>query len=632
MLATIRKRARNPITVAIIIVPVIAAFALFGVNDILTGTGNAVATVGPERVTAQQLNRAYQLQLSQIQRENPGFTREEAERAGLGDQVLNRLVAEAAINASANELGLTVSDERSAEQIREIDAFANPFTGEFDRASYDQILRDNGMTGRMFEQTMRGEMKRQQLLTALFEGVGALEVMDRAFAAYRGERRRVRALVVRPEAVDAPEAPSEETLQAFLSENAQVFTLPERRRFTLVRVSPELLASRVEVPEEDVLSLYEIRLEDGELADPATRSFVQLAAPDAATAEAAAERLGSGESADAIAADLGLGEPARFDALEAFEVPDSSVADTVFALGDGEAGAVEGRLGWRAVRVSEAVDPDVPAFEDVQAELRAELAGEAGLGLTFDLLARFEEARAAGATLEEAAAAAALPSESFGFVTRQGVSEQGFRAFTLQDVPDVLATVFDQPEGFATDLADYGEDGYFAVRIDAVAPETLPELAEVRGEVETFWRARQIDDAVAALAEQAAERARSGEALEAIADEIGAGASVEGAMLLRTETSGPFNQSVVRAAFATAPGDYVTTRGGADQRAHLALLVEEILPPGSLEVEPETADALDQLVRQDFGLAVQNAFLQRRDVSVDQRLRDIALQQGDTAP
>ena len=632
MLATIRKLARNPITVAIIIVPIIAAFALFGVNDILTGTGNAVATVGPERVTAQQLNRAYQLQLSQIQRENPGFTREEAERAGLGDQVLNRLVAEAAINASANELGLTVSDERSAEQIRQIEAFSNPFTGEFDRASYEQILRDNGMTERTFEQTLRGELVRQQMLTAMFEGVGALDVMERAFAAYRGERRRLRALVVRPQAVDTPEAPSEETLQTFLSENAQVFTLPERRRFTLVRVSPALLASRVEVPDEDVRSLYDIRLEDGELADPATRSFVQLAAPDAQTASAAAERLAAGESAEAVAADLGLSEPAVFEDQQAFEVPDSAVSAVVFSLGEGEAQAVEGRLGWRAVRVNEAIDPDVPSFEAIEADLREELASDAAEGLTFDLLARFEEARAAGATLEEAAVAAELPAESFGFVTRQGVSEQGFRAFSLQEEPAVLASVFEQPEGFATDLADYGEDGYFVVRVDAIEPQALPELAEVREEVETFWRARRIDEAVAALAERAVERARAGEDLDAIAREIGAGATVEGATLLRTETSGPFTQPVVRAAFATPPGEYVATRGGADQRAHLALIVEEIAPPSSLEVEPQTADALDELVRQDFGLAVQNAFLQRRDVSVDQRLRDIALQQGDAAP
>jgi peptidyl-prolyl cis-trans isomerase D len=275
MLERIRKLARSPIAVALIIVPIIAAFALFGISDIFRGTGDAVALVGEERVTVSELNRAYERELQTIQRENPRFTREQADEIGLGEQVLQGLVARAAVDAKARQLGLAVSDVELRDTIQSLPVFRNAFSDQFDRQTYESVLAQNQMTPTMFERDVRGDIRRSQYLTSVLAGLDAPDVLARARHAYAEERRDIAALLIAPSLADEVGEPSDDDLAAFIEENADAFRRPEQRRFTLVRANPDLFARDVDVAEADIRELYEIRLENGELSDPATRSFVQ---------------------------------------------------------------------------------------------------------------------------------------------------------------------------------------------------------------------------------------------------------------------------------------------------------------------------------------------------------------------
>ena len=115
MLSAIRKAARSPIFGGFIIALLIAAFALFGVTDIFRAGGTAAVIVGPEQVSVRELNQAYERQLMQIQRENPRFTREQADELGLGERMVSqvrgqRLADLAEADAASAILGLKVCD------------------------------------------------------------------------------------------------------------------------------------------------------------------------------------------------------------------------------------------------------------------------------------------------------------------------------------------------------------------------------------------------------------------------------------------------------------------------------------------------------------------------------------------
>lgn len=628
MLSAIRNAARSPIFGGFIIALLIAAFALFGVDSIFRAGGSAAVIVGPERVGVQELQRAYERQLLQIQQENTRFTREQAEELGLGERIVSVLTAQAALDAKAGELGLSLSDDQLLEALRSIQAFRNPFTNEFDREAYLSVLSQNGYRGqagaRQFEAQLAEELARGQLIDAVLGGVQAPQIMAAARRAYEQERRQVRALLLPPSLAGAVQDPSDDQLEAFIAENAAVFTRPEARRFTLVRVNPQMFQRDVDVSEEDLRALYEFRRENGELAPPATRSFTQWPAPDQATAEAAAARIAGEERAASVAEDLALGDAVDFDAVEAFQVPDAEVSEAVFALEAGEAAAVESRLGWRVVAVNAAEDPVIPSFEEVRPELETFLAGDQAEAQMLDALGVFEEARAGGATLEEAARAAELPAERLDFLTARGAGLDGAPAVSLVNAPDILQAVFELPVGFAGDVTGYGENGYFIARVDAVEESRLPTVDEVREQASTFWRARQVDEALTTLVEDALARIEAGESLEAVARAIGGGAQVEMATLGRGETAGPFNQQLSAAAFNAAEGEPFQARAG-DQRTRAVAVVTDVIAPSGDPVAPERRNALSGELSDDLASALENAVLNAYEIRRDPLLIDQAL-------
>lgn len=634
MLSAIRKAARSPIFGGFIIALLIAAFALFGVTDIFRAGGTAAVIVGPERVGVQELNRAYERQLLQIQRENPRFTRDQADELGLGDRIVSALTAQAALDAKASELGLSLSDEQLVDSLRQIEAFRNPFTNEFDREAYLSVLADNGYSGqsgaRQFEAQLAEELARGQLIDAVLGGVRAPQILATARRAFEQERRSIRALLIAPSLAGDVGQPDDAQLETFIAENAQVFTRPEARRFTLVRVTPQMFQQDVDLSEEDLRELYEFRVENGELAPPATRGFTQWPAPDQASAEAAAARIGGDELAAEVAEDLGLGDPVEFDAVEAFQIPDAAVAEAVFALDAGEAAAVDSRVGWRVVRVNEADDPVIPSFEDARPELENFLSGDQAEADMLDALGLLEEARAGGATLEEAARAAGLPAERFDFITQRGTNLAGEAAATLVQAPQILENVFSLPVGFAGDVTGYSENGYFVARVDAIEESRLPTVDEVREQAGTFWRARQVDQALTVIVEDAVARAQAGESLESIASDIGGGAQVELATLGRGETAGPFNQSLVNAAFQAVEGEPFQARAG-DERTRAVAVVTDIIAPEGDPVAPERRAAITGELSDDLAAALETAVLTSYEVRRDPLLIDQALGRTDPA-
>ena len=629
MLSLIRSLARSPIIGGMIIALLIAAFALWGVSDIFAGGGNAALVVGPKSVSASEVQRTYDRQLFQIQRDNPQITREQADQMGLGDSVVQRIVAETAVNAKADQMGLTISDDTLFETLRSIPAFQNPFTNQFDPGTYASILRENGYRGsmaeRQFESDITSELRRGQFVAAALGGIHAPDIFAEIRNAYNSERRSLRALYLRPALVETPDTPDDATLNAFLQENAQIFERPEQRRLTLLRVSPTELLRDVEVSEEDLQSLYDYKRDNGELADPATRSLTQWPAPDQDAAQTAADRLLAGESSAAVAAELGLGDSVSLADVEAYQVPDARIADTAFTMAAGEIAAVESQLGWRVVRIDAANDPVTPEFAEVEGELRNELARDTAEGMMLDALGVFEEERGNGSTLEQAAMQAGLFAERIDFAGPNGYSADGEPAVTLIQNPDILSAAFSAQQGYATDLESYGEDGgYFVVRVDEIDPARLYELDEVRDDATRFWVMRETDNRLQAVVDDVQARLDAGESLDAIAASLGSGARIESAVLARDETAGPFNAQLVAQAFRQPEGGRFLSRAD-NQTTRALVLVDDVIAGEGGAITAAQRTELTNELRDDATQVVTSALINAYDVRQNQVLIDQAL-------
>ena len=103
---------------------------------------NKVAEVGGAVITAQQFQSALQNLMFQYQtRTRNGMTSAQARALGLDNEVLQRLIAEAALDQRAASLGLAISDDAIAAAVR-ADPNLQDASGQFSRARFDAALRE----------------------------------------------------------------------------------------------------------------------------------------------------------------------------------------------------------------------------------------------------------------------------------------------------------------------------------------------------------------------------------------------------------------------------------------------------------------------------------------------------------
>ncbi|MCC5995035.1 MAG: SurA N-terminal domain-containing protein [Oceanicaulis sp.] len=630
MLTLIRHMAKNPLIGGIIIALLVAAFALWGVTDVIRGGGTSAIIVGTERVSAQDLQRTFNRQLRQMQMDNPRLTREEADAAGFGDQIVQQMTLQAALAAKAGELGLSISDQAVFESIRTIPAFQNPFTGRFDQATFVEVLQQSGYTGasidRQFERDMARGLRQGQFVDAIIDAVDAPLLFVQNRQAWRNERRALRALLIPPRLAGDVGDPDDEMLEAFIESNAGVFERPEQRRFTLIRFAPELFERDVQVSEEDIEDLYAFRLSQGDLAEPAVRSYEQWAAPDQDSAEAAARMLTEGQAVASVREAHGLAERVNFTDLQQSQVPDRAIAAAVFEMDAGDIRAVDSRLGWRVVRVTQAVDPAPPSLDDMREELRSQLAVDLAEEAQFEAMGAFEDARRSGLDLDEAAEAAGVPVERFDYLTANAFTVDGAPAASLLEEGGdaIMQLIFSLTPGLDSELEIYGEGKYLVARVDSIETARLPSVDEVREDAEAFWRLRTVDERLQVIVDDAMERIQAGDSLEAVAAVIGDGVSVEIATLGREESAGPFNRNLVSQAFNAPRAAPFPARAG-DQRTRAIVIVDEIIAPRPATPGAELRQSMQEELENDLAMVLQNALLEAYTVRTDPRLIDQAL-------
>ena len=607
MLAGLRNAAKSKWAAPIIVVLALS-FAIWGVNDMFRGgPRDAVAVVGPEKVTAQEYSDEFNRRVQTIARQNEGrFTAQDARDAGLDRQILSEMITMASLDAQAGNFDLGASDRALFEEIQSIEAFRDPVRGEFNRDQYRSQLAQLQMSERQFENAVRGDIIRQQLIRAVTAGESAPASFAERRQAFAGESRRADILVLAPSLAEDIGEPTDTQLQDIIDSNPSAFTQPERRAVTVAWLSPSDFEQTVDVTEEEIEELYEFRKDS--FSDAATRSYVQIQLPGEEEADAVAARINDGETAAAVAnsveADLVQAEAATAD-----DIIDSEIANALFSMSaEDPARVVEGRFGWSVVDVTAAVDAETPALEEIREQLRSELAADSAIENMYDAISAFEDARGAGAPIEDAASEAEIVAMSYLPVTRQGRGPEGETFAKLSASPQLIEIAFQMQEGETSPLEDLGDQGFAVVRVDRVNTEEIVTLDEARPAAEQVWRSQQLQENMEALADEAAERAENGEAFTDIAADIGPGASVESVTVTRGQTAGAAGPRLVGALFEAAPGEVVTAPSAQGGQAVAALREISVEPNAESPTREEMANEVAQDLLTQFQLALQQQY------------------------
>lgn len=593
MLDALRKGAGTWVA-KIFLVLLVLSFAAWGIADVFRGFQTTTAAkVGDAEVSLIDFERSYRQELDRIGRQigRPLSTTEGAQ-FGIPQQVLGRLIADAAMNDEARAMNIGLSKEELAKAIQANPAFQRG--GKYDRNLLLELLRSNGIREEQFVTDQQLTFQRMQIAEGISGGMSAPKTMLEAVNAYQNESRSARYLVLTPQSVGVLADPDEATLTAFYDERKADFRAPELRALTVLELTPENMAKADTITDEAARTEYERTINRYRTEE--RRRVRQIPFTEPAEAEAAAADLAAGKTfADLMAArnlketDVDLGLLARDKFL------DPAIAEAAFSAAQGIVPQpVKGRFSTVILDVAEISPAATQPFEDVRDEIKASLALAAAEEDVMDLHDEIEDARAGGTTLAEIGTRFNLTPVTIAAVDSTGKDASG-NAVPLPGTGDLLAKAFDSDVGVENDVLASGQRGYLWFEVASVTPARDRDLSEVRPAVVTAWLEAEREKKLADLALATAERLRKGETLDAIAAELGLEIKTDPA-LKRNLATADLPATSASEVFTGPVGTVVEAAGTGGNR--VVLVVDSIATPAFF-IEAEEIKPIDeQITRQ----------------------------------
>lgn len=598
----VRVKKMSQTVVWIIMGLLIVGLAGFGATN-LSGTARTIGSVGDEPITINAYGRELQREIRAVEAQmGQALQMDQVRALGLDRMVLDRLVTLAALDNEAARLGLSVGDENLQKDIVQISGFQG-LDGKFDRATYRLALENANLSEADFEADLRRESARTLLQGALVSGVEMPSTMADTLVDFIGARRSFTfANLTEAELAEAIPEPTEQQLQDYYDAHPDDFRLPETKQITYAWLAPEMLLDTVEVDDAAVRTLYKDRLPDYD--QPERRLVERLVfSNDDTASEAMAQLEVNGTTFEQLVADRGL-------ALSDIDMGDVSAEDlgeateAVFAAETGDVvGPLPSPLGPALFRVNGKLAAQSTPFEDVEGELRDELAGEAARRQIEAQADELEDRLAGGATLEE------LTGETdmeLGTIDWTPESAEDMAAYDAFSEAAAQATTNDFPE-----IAFLDDGGVFALRLDEVLPERPQPFEDAREAVGDAWYAAQVRATLEAQAENLVERLR--ETGDFTAEEVPH--RVENA-LTRTAFIEAAPEGLMPVVFEMEKGEYRVVPGA---ESVAVVRLDDVLPPDDTPEMAQLRTSLDAQLDQALAQAVFQAYV--RDIRANTRAR-----------
>ncbi|MCA1241887.1 SurA N-terminal domain-containing protein [Stappia stellulata] len=601
MLDTLRAGAKSWISKLLIGLLVIS-FAIWGISgDLLNVGGDRVASVGDQKVSIEAFDTAYRRELDRIGR-SIGRPLSTIEGASLGvpGQVLGRLIAEAALNQTAEDLNLGVTDEELVRLIQSAPAFQAP-GGGFDRNRLVQILQANGLTEDQFVEERRALEERLQIAEAISGGLTTPQPMLEAFNQHAKEERSAKYIVLDQAAAGEIPPPGDEELTTYFEDNLAAFRAPEYRKIAVLQMTPDRLARPGEVSEDDVKREYEAAGDRfGEVEE---RRILQLTLASDEDADAVRQALAEGKSFEDIVAERGTTiEAIDLGSMKRADLIDPAIADAAFALEEGQVSdIVDGRFSPVVLKIAEITPARKTPYEEVADTLRQEIALRLAEREVLDLHDEIEDARAGGATLTEVAERFSLTLDTPPAFDTAGKAMDG-TTVDLPDTADLISDTFESDVGIETDPLQLGRTGFVWFEVTDVVPARDRTLDEVREDVVAAWTAQQRSERLDTMAGEILSEVKDGKTLDVVAQERGLDVGTADGLRRNAQTD-VFSAAAIEGVFSGPVGTTGMATRDSDG-ARIVFKVEAVNSPAFFREDGEIAALDDRL-----GEALQNSVL-----------------------
>lgn len=616
MLESIRASAQS-FGVKVAFGLIILVFVFWGIGNFNDRDySNVVAMVNGEPIVAQEFERAYMGAEEAIMRANPKITRDQLIREHLGRQVLRDMIQAVLERQEAEAAGMGATPLELRAAVGKMPEFHND-KGSFDPAAYTRYLENRRMSAADYEKRLGDGLTREKVAALVTAPVWIDQDEVRRRYDFMRESRDIE-YVFEPAANFLKNAEIDEAaIAAWYEANKKEFERPAAVDVEYIAVRPEKLVDPASFPEAEALAWYEANKSQFARPERVKARHILIPVSEEAPEEeqkaarekidAAAAALASGKQFTEVADEFNvegaagpggeLGWIQRDQTIPAFE-------EALFALSPGKVTEpVRTQFGWHLILAEEKDQGGIPPFAEVEAEVRENLARDAGMDKLPEALDTLIEANILGQSLEESAAKVGLSAERTGLLDEAGLARK--LGVTREGAAALLAA----PPGTPLDTAlEAGPDVYIVARIVEGRPASIPELAETREEVlDILKKEKAMELAMASAAKLLADYALNGALAPGLAPETVKGVEREGPV-------GDFipDPEFNKALFEAAPGEwlakpYLATT--ADGQGALIARVVNIAEPDAAEFE-SVAELLTRAARQERMEGLYSMFMQ----------------------
>lgn len=581
------RRAAKTWAAKLLLILLVASFGVWGISgSILQSASTTVVSVGDENVGPEEFYLVYRQQVGAVSQQfGRNLTTEEARSFGIEDQVFGSLANNAALDQQASELNLGVSEQRQGEIISQQSIFFDGVSGQFDQATFRRVLQNIGMSENQYLTISAKEATRSQVTEALSDGFKIPQTLLKALAEYRTEKRDIDYLLLTPSVLGEMPAATDEQLKTYFDANISTYAAPEYRKISYLKLTGEDIIDLDGVSTEAIAQEFEARQSSFNTEE--FRAIDQLTFANEVDADAALAKLNSGTSFDDLiveegktASDVAIGTFAKGT------VPDQGIADDAFAIAaaGGNTDVLKGTFGPVILRVSNIVPAVTRTLDDVKVDIRQNLALIAAADTLLDVHDAYEDDRASGLTLTEAAKKQNLNVVTIDMIDNTGLDENGEAVSDIPQARDVISQAFESDINLETPPINIGSSGFVWFEVLDIIGERDRTLDEVKDKASADWLAAETDTALSAKADELKAALDGGKALTAIADELAINLEKK-IEITRSEPDDVFGQATLQKAFTGPDGFTAVTADASGANQILMKIVAVNVPEDAISDE-----------------------------------------------
>jgi peptidyl-prolyl cis-trans isomerase D len=617
----------------------VVAFGAWGVSGVsgsafefalqLTGFGaKDLAIVGNSKVNFDDYNRNLENQRKQIAKQSgQNITLDDAHRLGLDRQVLDNMIASAALGTTQKNLNLSVGDNVIRQEAYGDKNFQDA-AGKFDPALFQRVLAQNNVTEAGYFANQKDMHARAAMLNIASGELALPKTFSQALVQFQGETRDLKYFDVVATEADVVK-PTDADLGVQYKKTPAAYTAPEYRTVALMKVEPADIAA--------TLTLTDVELQDGykkfktDYFTPEKRTVIQVPFASLDDAKKAKARIVAGEDILKIATEMKLKDTdiTLVDKVQA-NFLDSKIGDAAFALAEGKVSdPVAGGLATVLLKSTKVVPAKQLTFEEVKEVLSKRLQLEKAKGEIQTIYNMVEDARAQNMKFEDIAAKASIPLTMLPGISAIGQNKDG-KDIDFPAKTEILKAVFNSDVGIENDALSVAE-GYFWYDVRSVVPSALKPLEVVKDQVTKDIVASRIHDAAGDKAKKIIAGLNGGKTIEAAAIE-NATVVKSATALKRNQQADDFDGPALEALFSVKDQGFASSVEG-DGKTARVMQISKINLPAVMATSPEIEQAKTQ-AKSGFGSDLQLAFIAALKKSVGVQINEALWKQntgGDAA-